>query len=221
MQSFCLTFFWVKLCRIAISGANPGDETTAVISLKQHQTLIFGFNVVAMHEIKLIISAFEPLGERVIPREGNRIPAHVWHLQRWIDVKAPNLPFENPQSLSIALFGMLEQFLQPEANPKKWLIRSDPLANRSIKPCLLKSAHRIDNRTLPREYQSIGIPDLIQTGNELRIGTDMLPSTHHTTQIAHTVINDGKAWLRGFSVCAHKKRYKMANLSQDASIQQF
>ena len=54
MQTFCLTFFGMKLRRIAITESYTRYKTTAIVRMEEYKSRIFWFNMVAMHEIKLI-----------------------------------------------------------------------------------------------------------------------------------------------------------------------
>ena len=54
MQTFCLTFFGMKLRRIAVPVAYTRCKTTTIVRVKERKSRIFWFEIVTMHEIKLI-----------------------------------------------------------------------------------------------------------------------------------------------------------------------
>ena len=56
MQTFCLTFFGMKLRRIAVPVAYTRNKTTTVVRVKERKSRVFWFDIVAMHEIKLILA---------------------------------------------------------------------------------------------------------------------------------------------------------------------
>ena len=54
MQTFCLTFFGMKLRSIAITDTNTRYKAAAIVCVKERNSRIFWFDIVAMHEVKLI-----------------------------------------------------------------------------------------------------------------------------------------------------------------------
>ena len=54
MQTFCLTFFGMKLCSVTITETNTRGKAAAIVCVKERKTWIIWFNIVAMHKIKLV-----------------------------------------------------------------------------------------------------------------------------------------------------------------------
>ena len=191
LQAVALALFRVKLGREQVVSPHHRAKRPVVVGLDRHDFGILRHDVVRVDEVEMG-PLFDAGQNRRSAEDPSRVPAHVRHFVLRRQVETHDFASQNAQTLVLAvLVADIEQQLQSETDPQKWLARVDGLPNGADQIAIPQLGDRILKGSDPRQHDLAGLGNLDWITSDHGFVPNLFETFLHASQVAHLIVDDG------------------------------
>jgi hypothetical protein len=175
----------VELTREHVAGADRGAERLAVIRRQRDHRRVVGHRVVRVHEVEVRRRRHRQ-EQRIVLVPGHPVPAHVRHLDRRIGGREPHHPpgQDRQPAHRAVLLALVEQDLEPQADPQVRLAGVDRVADRIFQAALDQAVHERRERSLARHHDLVRGAHHVGVAGHDHLGLDRGQGLGHRPQVA-------------------------------------
>jgi hypothetical protein len=169
-QAVVLAFLGMELGGRDIPGPHHGCYRDAVVGRGDQIRWLVTHHVETVDEVEVRLAGLDTVKQRVGRIEGNRVPAHVRHLERSRHLEAADLGVDPAQAAVLAVLDTAAgDQLHAQAHAQHWLVQLAHLAlQHRFQVALGDGLHGVAERAHAGQHDAVGIVELAGIGGDDR-----------------------------------------------------